>query len=235
MKKLSSFALFVLISFGLSSQASASLILESYDSGEPTPMSVDLNPDTSYLMTSFDVIGTAGPAGSAAAPGGGTVDFYDISNSPIDLNRSTADSLTDDIDWWVNGEGSDYNIYTTDVNYVTLMMPENTLAFSFNVGADLGSTRLNAWLSATETDGSGIDQTWFNVNRDNTPGFGIYVDRSDHSCSYITSVTIEPDYWGFGNFSIDRGDCSSKVPEPSIAALFAVGLFGLGLALRTKV
>jgi hypothetical protein len=66
-----------------------------------------------------------------------------------------------------------------------------------------------------------------------TPGFGIYADNSDGSCSTLTSVTIEPDYWGVGNFSLSQGSCTTSVPEPTSLALLALGLLGLGAVSRT--
>ncbi|RLA40779.1 MAG: hypothetical protein DRR06_16965 [Gammaproteobacteria bacterium] len=224
MKKLFSILVLMATSVGLTPQASASLILETYSTGAATPGTI-----AGYTMTDFAF--TASPSGTStqvAAPGDGFVEFSDYSNNSIALSNNTADSTT----WWNNGEASDYNIYTTEEHLIKLTLPTDTFAFSFNVGADLGSTGNNAWLLATETNGSGIDsQQWFNVNRSNTPGFGIYADNSNGSCSTITSITIEPDYWGVGNFSISRGSCNN-VPEPSIIALFAAGLFGIGFARR---
>ncbi|NOX91048.1 MAG: PEP-CTERM sorting domain-containing protein, partial [Gammaproteobacteria bacterium] len=122
---------------------------------------------------------------------------------------------------------------TTSNYLITILLPENTRAFSFSVGANLGSTGNNAWLTATETSGLGIDSKyWFNVSRNNTPGFGIYADNSNGSCSAIASVTIDPEYWGTGNFSINQDSCATSVPEPSSVALLALGLLGFGVFYR---
>lgn len=232
MKKLLS-SLFFVISLGVSYQVSASLILEQYDSGSLTPDSLG-----GYAMTDFTPTGSnTGTSTQVAAPGGGFVEFFDKNDNILALSNNTADSTTNNntsntpSSWWVNGENFDYDIYTTDENLIVLKLPVDTLAFSFNVGADLGWTGENAWLLATESEGLGIaTKHRFNVSRANTPGFGIYADNGNGSCSTITSVTIEPDYWGTGNFSIHQGSC--EVPEPSIIALFAAGLFGLGFARR---
>jgi hypothetical protein len=50
------------------------------------------------------------------------------------MDRSSADVNST---WWVNGESNDYYIYTTPLHLITLILPDNTRAFSFNVGADL--------------------------------------------------------------------------------------------------
>ncbi len=209
----------------MSSQASATLMLEKYASGTPTPGTIG-----GYTMTDFGLIGGTTPTDSIAASGGGTVDFTDASGN-LTMSHSTADATS----WWVNGESFDYDIYTTSVHVVTLLLPEDTFAFSFNVGADLStSSRNNAWLTATEINGSGIaSEQWFNVSRTNTPGFGIYADNSSSDCSNISSVTIDPLLWGFGNFSISRGSCST-VPEPSILALLAIGVIAIGFSKKKK-
>ena len=220
---------FILTAFGLCSPASATLILDSYASGSATPNTVG-----GYAMTDFAVT-NGGNIGSGtttvASPINGSLNFLDADNDPMALTRN----LADNVNWWNNGEAGDYDIFTTDQHLVTILLPENTFAFSFNVGANLGSMGNNAWLTAMETNGLGISSQYrFNVNRDNTPGFGIYADNSNGSCSMLTSVTIEPDYWGVGNFSINQGKCATSVPEPSSLALLALGLIGFG-ASRRKV
>ena len=210
---------------GLSTQVSAALILEQYASGASTPTVIGGN-----SMTDFALIGGNASTQSIASPISGSIDFHDKNMNSLTMNHSTANNTS----WWVNGESFDYDIYTTNLNQVVITLPTDTLAFSFNVGADLGSTGNNAWLTAVETDGSGIDtKHWFNVNRTNTPGFGIY--SSTDNCSYIQSVTIDPLLWGFGNFSISQGDCSTTVPEPNVLVLFGLGFLGLGLLRRREV
>ncbi len=225
-KHLTAITLFAVTSLGLSSQASASLILDSYASGTATPTTIG-----GYAMTDFAVTnGIGGSTTNVMSPISGSLNFLDQNNSPLGMSRR----LADDVNWWNNGEASDYDIYTTSNYLITILLPENTRAFSFSVGANLGSTNNNAWLTATESSGLGIDnQYWFNVNRDNTPGFGIYANNSNGSCSAITSVTIDPEYWGVGNFSINQDQCATtSVPEPSSVALLALGLLGFSLFRR---
>ena len=219
-------ALSALTSVGLASKVSAGLMLDnSYISGSVTPETIDVYTMTDFEFT-FPVL--SADTNSIDSPLGGTLYFRDKFDNSLDMSHSSANNNTS---WWINGETGDYDIYTTHESLVTLIMPNNTRAFSFNVGADLVSTGLNAWLTATASDGLGLDtKQWFNVNETNTPGFGIYADNA--SCSSITSITIDPLLWGFGNFSINQDNCSAKVPEPSIIALFASGLFGLGFARR---
>ena len=197
--------------------ASASLILEQYGSGTPTPGTIG-----GYAMTDFAVVNgsLSGGTSTVTSPFGDLLTFTDQHGALIDLTRALADSKS----WWVNGESSDYDIFTTDVHWVTILLPTNTRALSFNVGAN---TSAGGWLSATETDSSGnISQTNFSVSPSNTPGFGIYADNSAGQCSALTSVTIEPLEWGVGNFSINNDSCSTNVPEPSPALLLGLGLTG---------
>jgi len=226
LKHLTAVTLFAITSLGLSSQASASLILDSYASGTATPTTIG-----GYAMTDFAVTnGMGGSTTNVMSPISGSLNFLDQNNNPLGMSRR----LADDVNWWNNGETSDYDIYTTSNYLITILLPENTRAFSFSVGANLGSTNNNAWLTATESSGLGIDnQYWFNVNRDNTPGFGIYANNSNGSCSTITSVTIDPEYWGVGNFSINQDQCTTtSVPEPSSVALLALGLLGFSVFRR---
>jgi hypothetical protein len=232
LQKLIATTLFALTSLGMSSQVSASLMLEleTYSSGNPTPTSIG-----GYTMTDFSFVDgdKPVPVNSITSPLGDSVDFIDRDKESLYLDRRSADANST---WWVNGEESkDYNIYTTSLHLVTLILPENTRAFSFNVGANLSGSSNNAWLTATELGGSGLTKHWFNVNESNTPGFGLYTKNSN-SCSSISSVTIDPYFiWGFGNFSINQDSCSTSVPEPSIIGLFGAGLFGIGFIRRRKL
>lgn len=225
-KHISAFVLFTVFILGLiPAPASASLILESYASGTATPTTIG-----GYGMTDFAISNTGNIGStttSVASPISGSLYFLDDSSDPLALTRNLADNVS----WWNNGESNDYDIFTTDQHLVTLLLPANTFAFSFTVGANVGSTGDNAWLTATETDGQGISSLYrFNVNRDNTPSFGIYADNSNGTCSMLSSVTIEPDYWGAGNFSINQGECTTSVPEPPSLALLVWGLFGFSAA-----
>ncbi|MCF6336938.1 MAG: PEP-CTERM sorting domain-containing protein [Gammaproteobacteria bacterium] len=225
-KHLTAITFFAATSLGLSSQASAALILDTYASGTATPTTIG-----GYAMTDFSVTnGMGGSTTNVMSPISGSLNFLDQNDSPLAMSRR----LADDVSWWNNGEVSDYDIYTTSNYLITILLPENTRAFSFSVGANLGSTSNNAWLTATESSGLGIDnQYWFNVNRNNTPGFGIYANNSNGDCSAITSVTIDPEYWGVGNFSINQDQCTTtSVPEPSSVALLALGLLGFSLFRR---
>ena len=199
--------------------------LETYSTGTATPTSIG-----GYSMTDFASTGAGGTTSSLASPISGSIEFKDRYGNAEPMVRSTADTVS----WWNNGESFDYDVFLTGESLITILLPENTRAFSFNVGADLGSTGNNAWLTATETSGSGVSKTWFNVNRNNTPGFGIYADNSAGACSSsLTSVTIDPVFWGFGNFSINQDTCT--VPESSSFYLLLVGLIGLmGFAKRRR-
>jgi hypothetical protein len=213
-----------LLVLGLVSATQAAT-LEQYSSGTATPTTLG-----GYSMTDFGVTGIGGTPTSIASPISGTADFVNRNNTPEPMVRTTANN----VGWWNNGEAGDYDVFLTGEHLITILLPENTRAFSFTVGANLGSTGNNAWLTATETNGSGIaTKKWFNVSRTNTPSFGIYADNSAGSCSSsLTSVTIDPVFWGFGNFSINQDKCVS-VPESSSLYLLVFGLIGLlGLAKR---
>jgi len=224
-KHLIALTLFAATWLGLSSQASAVLILDTHASGTATPATIG-----GYAMTDFAITnGMGGSTTNVMSPISGSLNFLDQNSNPLGMTRR----LADDVTWWNNGEASDYDIYTTNNYLITILLPENTRAFSFSVGANLGSTGNNAWLTAAESSGQGIDsQHWFNVSRNNTPSFGIHAGNSNGGCSAITSVTIDPEYWGVGNFSINQDRCATSVPEPSSVALLALGLLGFSVFRR---
>ncbi len=220
--KILAVALF-LASFASGAQAA---VLEEYTTGTATPTTVG-----GYDMTDFAFTGGNGTTTttSISSPISGSLSFFDRGGnlSPMVVNRA------DNVGWWNNGEATDYDVFLTGETLITILLPENTRAFSFNVGAVLSSTSRNAWLTAAESAGSGVSKTWFNVSSNNTPGFGIYADNSNGGCSAITSVTIDPVFWGFGNFAINQNSCAS-VPESSSLYLLAIGLFGLLFVARRK-
>ncbi len=226
-KHLTAVTLFSVTLLSLSSPISAGLILESYASGTVTSSTIG-----GYAMTDFAITnGVGGGTTNVLSPISGSLNFLDQNNNSLSMSRR----LANDVSWWNNGEANDYDIYTTSNYLITILLPENTRAFSFSVGANLSSSGNNAWLTATESGGLGIDdEYWFNVNRNNTPGFGLYADNSNGRCSAITSVTIDPEYWGLGNFSINQDPCATttSIPEPSSVALLALGLLGFSLFRR---
>ncbi len=198
---------------------SAGLILDTYTSESAAPAILG-----DFTMTAFDFIGGTSTTNTVVAPGGGALSFKREDGSDLLLNRSTAGATP----WW-NSFG-DYDIYTTSEYWITMMMPENTYAFSFNVGANWSAS---GWLIAEAYDGSLINKTTFNsFGNGPAPGFAVY--SSSGSCSAIKSVTVDPYYfiWGVGNLSISQDSCPSAVPEPSIIALFVAGLLGVGFARR---
>lgn len=207
--------------------ASASLILDQYDSNTPIPDTIG-----GYVMTDFDVMNDtmSGDTSTVVSPLGGLLTFTDVNGAILDLTRGLADST----DWWINGENSDYDIFTTEVNWVTILLPENTRALSFNVGANKSA---GGWMTATETDGNGIDTKYdFGLSPTNTPGFAIYTNNSSGQCSALTSITIDPIKWGVGNFSINNDRCNTvSIPEPVSIALFGLGFMGLLLSRRESM
>jgi len=219
---------FILLNIIVAS-ANASLIMEEYS---------NITPDTigGWEMTDFSYSGTAngGSVTSISSPIAGEILFKDRNEDFVSLkNYSDTDKR-----WWNNDEVMGYDIYTTDLHLVTLLLPENTRAFSFNVGAKLRGSGDNAWLTAVADDGNGImDKQFFAVNRNNTPGFGIYSTiGANGACSSIASVTIDPDFWGFGNFSINQGACTTtSVPAPTTFIMLMIGLGALILVNRKTV
>lgn len=184
-----------------------------------------------YDMTVFDVTGGTGSETSIPTPIGGSISFLDRYGNSTPLDRSLASSNA----WWWNNTGADYDIFTTSLHLVTLVLPENTQAFYFNVGADIDNdTGNNAWLNTTDSNGIVSAKEKFRVDRNKTPGFGIYNESNDCSSS-IKSITIDPLLWGFGNFSISKGSCGVSVPESNSLYLLFFGLLGLLLTAKRKI
>lgn len=137
-----------------------------------------------------------------------------------------------DPNWWEWDHG---NVFTTEIHWIELIMPTDTRAFSFWVGAEFVG---RGWIEAIDDYGS-TTRTYFggntgvNLGPGSTPGFGVY---TADSCSSISKIIIEPIEWGTGNFSINQDPCV-QVSEPSSLFLFGGGLLAMGLvaARRRKV
>jgi len=211
--RLAMMSLIMLTAIGISTPSSASLILDIYNSGEANPTTID-----DHTLIAFDRVEGLASVDSVASPISGEVLFQRKNGTALNLDRSTAVNT----DWWASA--GDYNIFTTSEHWITLLLPANTYAFTFNVGAN---RRSSGWLQAEAYDGSVIDKTTFSgFGNSSAPGFGVYSDSS--SCSAIKSITVDPTFiWGVGNFAISQGDCATSVPEPSGLILFGIGILGL--------
>lgn len=112
------------------------------------------------------------------------------------------------------------------MSWVELILPANTRAFSFNVGA---SSSGSGWVEAFDNTGASAFRS-FTLGAGNAPGFGF---ATTDACGSISKVIVEPWEWGVGNFAISQGNCPTQVPEPSTLGLFAAGFLGL-VALRRR-
>jgi len=199
----------------LSFQAHSSLILQEWDSGTVIDSNIG-----GYEMTNYQF-----PANS----------ILDSNGNPLSLTQLNSG----DVWYWNTAENQDYETYLTDNSFIELILPEYTTAVSFNIGASPRTTRNNAWLTAEETYGLGISEMyWFNVNRNNSPGFSIHsTSNTEGDCSYISSLQIDPPHWGYGNMSISQQQCTlGTVPLPASIWLFGAGLIGfIGVSRRINV
>ncbi len=142
-------------------------------------------------------------------------------NGQIDFryqNQTQADMLLMEMPWWEHDHG---RVYSTSTNWIELILPENTRAISFYVGASFNGW---GWLKAFDNNGNTAFDT-FDISPQNSPGFGIH---TADACGSISRVIIDPYLWGVGNFAINQGSCAD-VPEPGTASLLLLGLLGAGM------
>ena len=175
-----------------------------------------------FVMTDFAADPRADNAAvtTVASPLGGNIEFW-TQNQGAPL----AMTLDKDSGWFPVNLGE---VYKTTVSWVELILPSNTRAFSFNVGAS-GSG--NGWVQAFDNTGASAYRA-FSLGANNAPGFGF---EATGACGSISKVIIEPWEWGVGNFAINQGSCVTQVPEPSTFALLATGFLGLVILRRRRV
>ena len=199
------------------------LTLETYTSGTATPDTLG-----GYAMTDFGIHNMfAGTASTINSPISGTVSFENSSGAALNMNLGLANSTS----WWQNPESTNNDIFTTSTHWVKILLPENTRAFSFNVGASFNG---RGWLEAYTGSTQELDRQNFLVSPNNTLGFGIYASNTNGSCGAISSVIVEPSSWGIGNFSINQSACTANVPEPGTLSLIGLGLLGL-VVIRRRI
>lgn len=149
--------------------------------------------------------------------GGGTLDFTDMNGDPLGMRAY-------DPDWWQYDHG---NVYVTSTNWIELLLPAETRAFSFWVGAAFTG---RAWIQAFDGTDYSTERVYFGVGDGNTSGYGVY---TADACSSITRIIIEPTDWGTGNFSINQGGCTD-VPAPGTLGILGLGLLGIALTRKLR-
>lgn len=207
MRKLVSLVLTVGMGLG-ALNAHAGLVLDTFNGGDPG--------DTlgGFAMTDFgdDERSDGSSVTHVDSPLDGQVDF-------VYQNQSAADMTLETVNWWEYDHGS---VYTTETNWIELILPENTRAFSFYVGASFYG---GGWLQAFDNLGNDVYST-FSVSPSNSPGFGVY---SSTECGSISRIIVDPTSWGVGNFAINQDACSTEVPAPGPIGMLIFGLAGLAV------
>ncbi|NNL19288.1 MAG: PEP-CTERM sorting domain-containing protein [Boseongicola sp.] len=162
---------------------------------------------------------------SVKSPINGDIEFHNQGgNSPLCVGVDDPGNAT----WWEHADHG--TVFTTTRNWIELVMPADTRAFSLFVGGVSGI----GWIEAI-VDGVSVRQDFggnsgIAFGAGHTPGFGVY---STDKCSSISKIIIEPHWeWGPGHFAINQDPCSHEVPEPAPMLLLMTGLFGLALSRR---
>ena len=167
-------------------------------------------------------------------------------------NAGSGTNADPDERWW---DGGDDGYYYADFgfNWIELVLPENTVAFSLTVDSN---TSASAWMVATDAQGMAVDTQGsvyaaasitqpsdvpFSISLGNNKparSFGFHVDNSPAagSCNTLSKVLIDPTRaWGIGDFSIHVDD-NACTPVPAPAGLpLAFGLLLLtGIGRRRR-
>ena len=191
-------------------------------------------------------------ASSATSVDGDVVQFTLQNGSPT-YSMTVGDSSNAADSWW---SGDDDGFYYTPIeadggtSWLELIMPANTVGFSLSIDANFGAS---AWIVGVDnlggtkdtlggtptlqSDGgfSNPDPGTFSIGNGEEQMYSFTAGNNGGTCSTITKVVVDPSrLWGIGDFAIDVDDNACQVPEPSIFALFAFGLVGLGFARRLK-
>ncbi len=180
------------------------------------------DPMGGYDMTTVPVTASVGAFVNTinlSGPLTGQIEFH--SRGPGDL----LDMEVEEPGWWQHGNDP---VYTTSVNWVEIILPANTQAFSFYVGASWHRAR--GWWQAFDGDGNHTRRMYFLLSNTYTPGFGVW---NTDSYGTISRIIVEPQNWGVGYFSISQGNYTS-VPEPGTMSLLGIGLLGMGFMRRVR-